>query len=100
MDLEADPDQDSNPGEENKRDKAKIPDPEPIPEPIQHPLSQGDFAFIPAWTEHQARNDSPTETVIWVVIRSGGSPVEVNLTDWGGETAEEKGGSLLRQLIR
>ncbi|KAM7191706.1 RmlC-like cupin domain containing protein [Naviculisporaceae sp. PSN 640] len=73
----------------------------PVPQPVQHPLSQGDFAFIPAWTEHQARNDSPTEPVIWVVVRSGGSPVEVNLTDWGGETVEEQSrdGSLLRQLL-
>lgn len=52
-------------------------------EPERHELGPGDFAFVPAWTEHQAVNESDTDFHL-VVIRSGGSPVEVHLTDWGG----------------
>jgi uncharacterized RmlC-like cupin family protein len=51
---------------------------------VRHPLSQGDFAFIPAWTEHQAVNESDHVDLVWVVVRSGPHPVEVSLTDWGG----------------
>lgn len=56
--------------------------------PERHELEQGDFAFVPAWTEHQAVNDSEVDLHL-VLIRSGGKPVEVNLTDWGG--SEVKG---------
>lgn len=45
-------------------------------------LAPGDFAFIPAWTEHQEVNDSEGD-VTWVITRSGGSPVVVNLKGWG-----------------
>lgn len=58
-------------------------------EPKRHELSKGDFAFIPAWTEHQALNSSEEEDLVWVVTRAGSSPVEVTLTDWNG--AEVKG---------
>lgn len=53
-------------------------------EPKRHELNKGDFAFIPAWTEHQAVNQSEEEDLMWVVIRTGSSPVEVTLTDWSG----------------
>ncbi|KAK1830134.1 RmlC-like cupin domain-containing protein [Podospora conica] len=52
--------------------------------PERHVLSQGDFAVIPAWTEHQIVNESDTAELHWIVTRSGPSPVEVNLTGWGG----------------
>ncbi|KAK4187499.1 RmlC-like cupin domain-containing protein [Podospora australis] len=51
-------------------------------------LEQGDFAFVPAWTEHQALNESNEQDLLLVVIRSGGSPVDVNLTTWGGREAK------------
>ncbi|KAK3689550.1 hypothetical protein B0T22DRAFT_377745 [Podospora appendiculata] len=57
-------------------------------EPERFPLGQGDFAVVPSWTEHQALNESEVD-VLWVIIRSGSSPVEVNLTDWGGAEAKE-----------
>ncbi|KAL2024888.1 hypothetical protein VTK56DRAFT_3587 [Thermocarpiscus australiensis] len=53
-------------------------------EPERHELSQGDFAFIPAWTEHQVQNECDTADLHLVLIRSGGKPVEVHLADWGG----------------
>ena len=56
-------------------------------EPERHELGPGDFAFIPAWTEHQAVNESEVDFHL-VLIRSGGKPVEVNLTDWGGPEAK------------
>lgn len=52
--------------------------------PERHVLSQGDFAVVPAWTEHQIVNESDTVELHWIVTRSGPSPVEVNLTGWGG----------------
>ncbi|GAB1317764.1 Cupin type-2 domain-containing protein [Madurella fahalii] len=55
--------------------------------PERYELAPGDFAFIPAWTEHQAVNESEDDFHL-VVIRSGGQPVEVNLTDWGGSEAK------------
>jgi hypothetical protein len=51
-------------------------------------LAPGDFALIPAWTEHQEVNDGDEE-VTWIISRSGGVPVVVNLEGWGG--AELKG---------
>lgn len=46
-------------------------------------LAPGDFALIPAWTEHQEVNDGDEE-VTWIISRSGGVPVVVNLDGWGG----------------
>lgn len=57
-------------------------------EPGRHELGPGDFAFVPAWTEHQLVNDSTEADLHLVVIRSGGRPVEVNLTGWGGPQAK------------
>lgn len=51
-----------------------------------HTLSPGDFAFVPAWTEHQVRNETDDD-VVWVVIQSGSQPVGAILTDWGGDEA-------------
>jgi hypothetical protein len=48
----------------------------------RYDLAPGDFAIIPAWTEHQEVNDSD-EDVVWVITCSGGSPVVVNLEGWG-----------------
>ena len=45
-------------------------------------LSPGDFALIPAYAEHQEVNDGDEE-VEWVIHRSGGVPVVVNLEGWG-----------------
>ncbi|TQV97017.1 hypothetical protein V2A60_000332 [Cordyceps javanica] len=50
----------------------------------RHPLTAGDFAFVPAWTEHQIRNDTDVDLVM-VVIQSGSRPVGAILTDWGGD---------------
>lgn len=50
-------------------------------------LSPGDFALIPAWAEHQEVNDGDEE-VEWIITRSGGSPVVVNLEGWGGKTKD------------
>ncbi|KAK3292896.1 RmlC-like cupin domain-containing protein [Chaetomium fimeti] len=57
-------------------------------EPERHELGPGDFAFIPAWTEHQAVNNSETDFHL-VIIRTGGRPVEVDLTGWGGPQVED-----------
>ncbi|KAL2138170.1 hypothetical protein VTI28DRAFT_7358 [Corynascus sepedonium] len=57
-------------------------------EPERHELEPGDFAFIPAWTEHQAVNNSEVDWHL-VIIRSGGRPIEVNLTGWGGAESKE-----------
>lgn len=56
--------------------------------PKRHELAKGDFAFIPAWTEHQAVNESEQDDLMWVVIRTGSSPVEVDLVDWEGPQAK------------
>ncbi len=56
-------------------------------QPVRHELGQGDFAFVPAWTEHQVLNESDDTDLIWVVTRSGPVPVEVDLVDWGGDEA-------------
>lgn len=50
----------------------------------RHELSPGDFALVPAWTEHQAQNDTDSD-VVWVVTQSGPHPVGATLTDWGGD---------------
>ncbi|KAK4217550.1 hypothetical protein QBC37DRAFT_369974 [Rhypophila decipiens] len=71
------------------------------PQPVRYPLEKGDFAFIPAWTEHQALNESDTEDAVWVVTRSGSSPVEVHLTDWGGaEVKAEQGPSSSSNFLK
>ncbi|KAH7166306.1 RmlC-like cupin domain-containing protein [Dactylonectria macrodidyma] len=49
-----------------------------------HELSPGDFAFIPAWTEHQVRNETE-EDVVWLMIQSGPHPIGADLADWGGD---------------
>jgi uncharacterized RmlC-like cupin family protein len=59
-------------------------------EPKRHELSKGDFAFVPAWTEHQALNESEDDELMWVVIRTGASPVQVDLTGWEGPEAAKK----------
>ncbi|KAM3465784.1 hypothetical protein MY5147_007178 [Beauveria neobassiana] len=50
----------------------------------RHPLGAGDFAFVPAWTEHQIHNDTDDD-VVMVVIQSGSRPVGAILSDWGGD---------------
>lgn len=55
--------------------------------PKQQELEPGDFAFIPAWTEHQLINETG-ESVVWVVIQGGSAPIVVPLTDWGGSEQE------------
>ncbi|KAM4055994.1 cupin domain-containing protein [Hirsutella rhossiliensis] len=49
----------------------------------RYELSQGDFAWIPAWTEHRVQNDTDTDAV-WIVFQSGPHPVGAILADWGG----------------
>lgn len=51
---------------------------------IRHDLAPGDFALIPAFTEHQEANDSD-EDVVWIITRGGRNPIVQNLTGWGGE---------------
>ncbi|KAK3388618.1 RmlC-like cupin domain-containing protein [Sordaria brevicollis] len=57
-------------------------------DPERHELGQGDFAAVPAWTEHQVLNESTDQDAHWVIIRSGGHPVEVHLKGWGRGKAE------------
>ncbi|OAA54961.1 cupin [Niveomyces insectorum RCEF 264] len=57
----------------------------PPPPPTTHTLGPGDFAFVPAWTEHQVRNESADTDVVWVVVRNAGAPTVVPLTSWGGD---------------
>lgn len=54
-------------------------------QPRRRELSPGDFAFVPAWTEHQVVNEGDVGDVVWVVTRNGGGPVQVDLVGWGGE---------------
>ena len=44
-------------------------------------LDPGDFALIPAFAEHQEVNDSDEE-VLWIITRSGKSPIVENLEGW------------------
>ncbi|KAK4132728.1 hypothetical protein BT67DRAFT_443634 [Trichocladium antarcticum] len=53
-------------------------------EPARHELGPGDFALIPAWTEHRAVNEARAADFHLVLVRSGGEPVEVK-TGRGGE---------------
>ncbi|KAI7781113.1 hypothetical protein LA080_015233 [Diaporthe eres] len=57
-------------------------------QPRRHELSPGDFAFIPAWTEHQVVNEADEGNIVWVLVQSGGERVQVDLKGWGGETAQ------------
>ena len=43
-------------------------------------LEPGDFVFIPPFMPHQEINPSPDQPTQWVVVRSGGEAVVVNLT--------------------
>ncbi|KAJ9643976.1 hypothetical protein H2199_003842 [Coniosporium tulheliwenetii] len=45
-------------------------------------LAPGDFALIPAWTEHQEVNDGDEE-VLWIICRGGREPIVENLEGWG-----------------
>lgn len=58
-------------------------------QPRRHELSPGDFAFIPAWTEHQVVNEADQGDIVWVMVHSGGERMQVDLTGWGGETARQ-----------
>jgi mannose-6-phosphate isomerase-like protein (cupin superfamily) len=49
----------------------------------QHQLGPGDFAFVPAWTEHRLQNDGDTNAH-WVIIQSGPRPVGAELEEWAG----------------
>ncbi|POS69260.1 hypothetical protein DHEL01_v212346 [Diaporthe helianthi] len=53
-------------------------------QPRRHNLCSGDFAFIPAWTEHQVVNESDEGDIVWVFIHNGGERVQVDLVGWGG----------------
>lgn len=53
-------------------------------QPRRHNLCPGDFAFIPAWTEHQVVNEADEGDVVWILIHSGGERVQVDLAGWGG----------------
>lgn len=44
-------------------------------------LAPGDFAFIPAFTEHKEVNDGDEEC-FFVIVRSGRSPITENLSGW------------------
>jgi len=44
-------------------------------------LAPGDFAFIPAYAEHQEVNNSD-EDVVWIITRGGRTPVVHNLDGW------------------
>lgn len=57
-------------------------------QPRRIELSPGDFVFVPAWTEHQAVNESNNVDLMWVVTRNGGEPLQVDLEAWGGDAIE------------
>ncbi|KAF9767718.1 hypothetical protein IL306_015077 [Fusarium sp. DS 682] len=54
-----------------------------------HDLAPGDFAFVPAWIEHQVKNDTD-EDVQWLMIQSGSTPIRADLTDWAGDVIQSK----------
>lgn len=58
-------------------------------DPKNHELSPGDFAFVPAWTEHQIKNETD-EDVVFLVIQSGPTPIRADLTDWGGDMVKSR----------
>ncbi|CAN8101281.1 unnamed protein product [Discula destructiva] len=53
-------------------------------EPRRLELQGGDFALIPAWSEHQVVNEAVDKDVSWVVFRYGAEPIQVDLDGWGG----------------
>ena len=44
-------------------------------------LETGDFVYIPPYMPHQEINPSPDQPTQWIVVRSGGEAVLVNLTE-------------------
>ncbi|KAF5539741.1 uncharacterized protein FTJAE_11806 [Fusarium tjaetaba] len=54
-----------------------------------HDLAPGDFAFVPAWVEHQVKNDTD-EDVQWLMIQNGSTPIRADLTEWGGDVIQSK----------
>ncbi|PSN69853.1 hypothetical protein BS50DRAFT_631823 [Corynespora cassiicola Philippines] len=47
----------------------------------RHELAPGDFALIPAYTEHQEVNDSDDD-IVWIISRGGRNPIVHNLEGW------------------
>jgi uncharacterized RmlC-like cupin family protein len=41
----------------------------------------GDFIHVPAWLPHMEVNRSETQSFCWVVVRSTGTPIVINLGD-------------------
>lgn len=56
----------------------------------RYDLGAGDFAFIPAWTEHQIVNEDDFD-LICVVVHGGSRPVGATLEDWGGDETSDQG---------
>lgn len=54
-----------------------------------HELAPGDFAFVPAWIEHQIKNDSDEDFQL-LMIQSGSTPIRADLEDWGGNVIGTK----------
>jgi uncharacterized RmlC-like cupin family protein len=54
-----------------------------------HELAPGDFAFVPAWVEHQIKNDSDEDFQL-LMIQNGSSPIRADLTDFGGDVISTK----------
>lgn len=48
-----------------------------------HELAPGDFAFVPAWIEHQIKNESDEDFQL-LMIQNGPSPIRADLSEWGG----------------
>lgn len=53
-------------------------------QPRRLELRPGDFAFVPAWTEHQVVNEAVHGDLSWVLCRHGAEPIQVDLDGWGG----------------
>lgn len=53
-------------------------------QPRRLELGPGDFAFIPAWTEHQVVNETVDQELSWVLSRHGAEPIQVDLDGWAG----------------
>lgn len=53
-------------------------------QPHRLELGAGDYAFVPAWTEHQVVNETMEKDINWVVFRQGPEPIQVDLDGWGG----------------
>jgi oxalate decarboxylase/phosphoglucose isomerase-like protein (cupin superfamily) len=54
-----------------------------------HELAPGDFAFVPAWVEHQIKNDSDEDFQL-LMIQNGSAPIRADLTDFGGDVISTK----------